>query len=192
MTRGVDAIAVSAENGVGLSTALLAARAKGIEVVTWDADVQPAARDWFVNQATPQGIGTALMDEAALAMGNKGHFVIVTATLAAANQNDWIKYVKQRLAERYPDILLDDVRPSDDPQAKAFDESKAVLNSDPARTLLMAITTQAVPGAADAVKQPAGRTSTWSAWGCRTTTRRTSTPASRRPSSCGTRPTWDT
>ena len=38
---------------------------RGIKVITWDADAEPDARDFFVNQATPEGIGQALMDNAA-------------------------------------------------------------------------------------------------------------------------------
>ena len=32
---------------------------KGIKVVTYDADAEPDARDFFVNQATPEGIDAA-------------------------------------------------------------------------------------------------------------------------------------
>ena len=97
ITRGVDVIAVSVENREAISTVLRKARAEGIKVVTWDADAEPDARDFFVNQATPQGIGYTLTDEAARIMGGKGEFAIITATLSAANQNEWIKYIKERL-----------------------------------------------------------------------------------------------
>src|SRR5436190_2285428 len=65
ITRQVDVIAVAVENREGLASVLRKARQKGISVVTWDADTEPDARDFFVNQATPQGIGNALMDEGA-------------------------------------------------------------------------------------------------------------------------------
>jgi len=156
ITQGVDAIAVSVENRDGLSTALRKARAKGIKVVTWDADAAPDARDFFVNQATPQGIGQTLMDDAAKAMGGKGQFAIITATLTAANQNEWIKYIKARLAEKYPDIKLATIQPCDDLQNKAFDQANAILNAYGDVTCIMAISSQAVPAAAEAIKQ-AGR-----------------------------------
>src|SRR5215471_221279 len=70
ITRGVDVIAVSVENKAGISTVLRKARSKGIRVVTWDADAEPDARDFFVNQATPEGIGYALTDEAAGILNN--------------------------------------------------------------------------------------------------------------------------
>src|SRR4030095_13392612 len=91
ITRGVDVIAVSVENQAGISTVLRKAREKGIKVLTWDADAQKDARDFFINQATPQGIGTTLVDGAARILGGNGEFAIITASLSAANQNEWIK-----------------------------------------------------------------------------------------------------
>jgi rhamnose transport system permease protein len=157
ITRGVDVIAVSVDNREGLSTALRKARAAGIKVVTWDADADPDARDFLVNQATPQGIGYALMDNAAKVLGGKGDFSIITASLTAANQNEWMKYIEERRAAKYPDIKMDVVRPCDDQQQKAFDEANTILNAYPSSKLIMAISSVAVPSAAEAVKQ-SGRT----------------------------------
>ena len=157
ITRGVDAIAVSCENGQGLSTALRKAREHGIKVVTYDADSDPDARDFFVNQATPEGIGDTLMDDAAAAMGGKGDFAIITSSLTAANQNNWLKYINARCAEKYPQIKMVALRPCDDIQSKAFEQATTILNADPDVHLIMAICSPGVPGAAEAVKQ-SGRT----------------------------------
>src|SRR5579883_2866324 len=85
ITLGVDAIAAACENKEGISTALREAQAKGIKVITYDADAQPDARSFFVNQATAEGIGDTLMDDAAKLCGNEGQYAIITATLTAAN-----------------------------------------------------------------------------------------------------------
>jgi len=157
ITRGVDVIAVSVENKAGISTVLRKARAKGIRVITWDADAEPDARDFFVNQATPEGIGYALTDEAAGILNKKGEFAIVTASLSAANQNEWIKYIKQRLAQKYPQIKLDAIQPSDGDRDRAFAETQTLLKVYPQAKVIMGIAAPAVPGAAEAVKQ-SGRT----------------------------------
>jgi rhamnose transport system permease protein len=157
ITRGVDAIAVSVENRVAISTVLRKARERGIKVVTWDADAEPDARDFFVNQATPQGIGYTLTDEAARIMGGKGELAIITASLSAANQNEWIKYIKERLAEKYPEMKLVAIQPSEGDRDRAFAETQTVLKVYPNVKLIMAIAAPAVPGAAEAVKQ-SGRT----------------------------------
>ncbi len=153
ITRRVDAIAVSVENKVGISTVLRKAKEKGIKVVTWDADGEKDARDLLINQATPQGIGYTLIDEAARIMGNKGDFAIITASLSAANQNEWIKYIKERLAQKYPDVHLIAIQPSEGDRDRAFSETQTVLKVYPNVKLIMPIAAPAVPGAAEAVKQ---------------------------------------
>lgn len=153
ITIGVDVIAVSVENEVAVSTVLHKAREKGIKVVTWDADAQKDARDFFINQATPQGIGYTLTDEAARILNNKGEFAIITASLSAANQNEWIKHIKARVAEKYPDMKLVAIQPSDGDRDRAFAETQTVLKVYPKVKLIMAIAAPAVPGAAEAVKQ---------------------------------------
>jgi rhamnose transport system substrate-binding protein len=153
ITRGVDAIAVAVENREGISSVLRKARAKGIKVVTWDADADPDARDLFVNQATPRGIGESLMDNAARILGGKGEFAIITASLTAANMIAWQKEIEIRRAAKYPEIKLAALRPCDDLQKRAFDEANNLLSSNPNIKLIMAICTPAVPGAAEAIKQ---------------------------------------
>jgi rhamnose transport system substrate-binding protein len=157
ITRGVDAISVAVVNAPGLSTVLRKARAKGIKVLTWDADAQPDARDYFVNQATPQGIGDTLADEANRIMGGSGDFAIITGALTAANQNEWITFIKARIAAKYPKLNLITIRPSDDDRNRAFSEAQTLMKVYPKMKLIMAISAPAVPGAAEAVKQ-SGRT----------------------------------
>ncbi len=153
ITRGVDVIAVSVENREGISSVLRKARQRGIKVVTWDSDAETDARDFLVNQATPQGIGQTLMDHAARILDGKGKFAIITASLTAANMIAWQKEIEKRRAEKYPDIQLAALRPCDDLQKKAFDEANTILNAHPDVKLIMAICSPAVPGAAEAVKQ---------------------------------------
>ena len=157
ITRGVDVIAVAVENREGISSVLRKARQRGIKVLTWDADAEPDARDFFVNQATPEGIGQTLMDNAARVLGGKGSFAIITASLTAANMIAWQKTIEARRLEKYPQITMASLRPCDDLQKKAFDETNTVLNANPDVKLIMAICTPAVPGAAEAIKQ-SGRT----------------------------------
>ena len=156
ITRQVDVIAVAVENKAGISTVLRKARQRGIRVLTWDADAEPDARDFFVNQATPEGIANTLTDEAARLLGGKGEFAIITGALSAANQNEWIAFIKKRIAEKYPGLKLATIRPSDDDRDKAFAETQTILKVYPQVKLMMAISAPAVPGAAEAVRQ-AGR-----------------------------------
>lgn len=153
ITLGVDAIAVACENREGISTALRKAQAKGIKVITYDADSLLDARQFFVNQATPTGIGYALMDEAGRLCGGEGEFAIITASLTAGNMIEWQKYIEERRASKFPKMKMVALRPCDDLKDKAQSEATALLSANPNLNLIMAICSPAVPGAAEAVKQ---------------------------------------
>jgi ABC-type sugar transport system substrate-binding protein len=153
ITLGVDAIAAACENKEGISTALRKARAKGIKVITYDADALTDAREFFVNQATPQGIGHKLMDEAARLCGNEGEFAIITASLTAGNMIEWQKHIEARRSSQFPKMKMVALRPCDDLKDKAQSEATALLSANPNLKLIMAICSPAVPGAAEAVKQ---------------------------------------
>ncbi|HEY9137657.1 MAG TPA: substrate-binding domain-containing protein [Terriglobus sp.] len=153
ITRGVNAIVVAVENKGSISTVLRKAREHGIAVLTWDADAQPDARDYFLNQATPEGIGTALADEAAQLLPQGGDFAIVTGALSAENQNDWIRYIKARVAAVHPNLHLATIQPSDDDRDKAFSATQTILKAYPQVRMVIAISAPAVPGAAEAVQQ---------------------------------------
>lgn len=157
ITRGVDVIAVAVENRGAISTVLRKARARGVKVVTWDADAEPDAREYFVNQATAEGIANTLTDEAARLLNGHGEFAIITGALSAANQNEWIANIKKRMAEKHPGLTLATIRPSDDDRDKAFSETQTILRVFRQVRLVMAISAPAVPGSAEAVRQ-AGRT----------------------------------
>jgi len=157
ITLGVDAIAAACENKEGISTALRKAEAKGIKIITYDADALPDARSFFVNQATPQGIGYALMDEAARLCESNGEFAVITGSLTAQNQIEWQKYIEERRAAAYPNMKSDAVEACDDLKDKAQSETTALLSTYPNLKLILSTTSLGVPGAAEAIKQ-AGKT----------------------------------
>ncbi len=157
ITLGVDAIAAACENKQAISTALRKAQSKGIKVITYDADAETDARTFFVNQATPQGIGYALMDQAAQLCESNGQFAIITASLTAANQQEWQKYIEEDRAKNFPNMKMVTVQPCDDLKDKAQSETTALLSTYPDLKMVMAICSPGVPGAAEAVKQ-AGKT----------------------------------
>lgn len=157
ITMRVDAIVVAVENSGSISTVLRKARRHGIAVLTWDADAQPDARDYFLDQATPQGIADALTDEAERLLPDGGQFAIITGALSAENQNEWIACIKRRLAAQHSRLTLATVEPGDDDRDKAFAKTQTILKVLPQVKLIMDISAPAVPGSAEAVLQ-SGRT----------------------------------
>ena len=151
ITDGVNVIVAACENKDSISTALRKAQAAGIKVITYDADSQPDARSFFVNQATAQAIGEQLMDTAASLTGSEGEFAIITGSLTSSNMNEWIKYIKERQA-KYPNMKLVDIKPCDDQKDKAQQEATNLLSAYPNLKAIIAASSLAVPGAAEAVK----------------------------------------
>ena len=153
--QGVDAIAVSPNDPEVLAPAMTKAREKGIKIITWDADGAPGTRDLFVNQASARDIGYALVDAMGKDLGadSSGEVAIVTATLTAANQNEWIKYMKERLAANYPKLTLVGVQPSNEDQKVAFQVTQDLMKAHPDLKGIYAISSVSFPGAAEAVRQ---------------------------------------
>ena len=157
--KKADVIAVSPNDPNVLAPAMTAAQTKGTKVITWDADGKPDTRSFFVNQATSEQIGDALVDQMAKDLGGAsptGKVAIITATLTAANQNDWIKFMKERL-KKYPGLQLIDIKPCNEDQKTAFQVAQDLMKANPDLKGIWGISSVAFPGAAEAVKQ-AGQT----------------------------------
>ncbi len=154
--QGFDVIAVSPNDPSVLAPAMKAARAKGVHVITWDADGETDAREFMVNQATSQDIGFALVDTMVKDLGGKdkasGDVAIVTATLTAANQNEWISFMKERL-KAHPTLNLVEVKPSNEDQRVAFQATKDMIAAYPKLRGVWGISSVSFPAAAEAIKQ---------------------------------------
>ncbi len=114
ITKGANALIVSATDPSALCPTLKSAMAKGITVVTYDSDA-PACRDIFINQASSQAIGETEVDLLAKQIHDTGEIGIVSAEASATNQNTWIGYMKQEL-KKFPKMkLVSTVYGNDDP-----------------------------------------------------------------------------
>jgi ABC-type sugar transport system substrate-binding protein len=160
--QGVDVIAVSPNDPDVVAPAMKNARAKGVHVITWDSDSAPDTREFFVNQATAEQIGNTLVDtlagDIAAAAGQKdpkqakGQVAIISATLTAANQNTWMKYMNQRLKE-YPGLELVATKPTKEDQKHAIHTPQDQKKANPNLKGIWGISSVSFPGAAEAVRQ---------------------------------------
>src|SRR3989449_4611437 len=86
-----DAIIISANDAEALVPVAKKAKAAGIKVITYDADVaDPTARQWFVNQGTFTLVGGALVDVVAEQAGASAPLAILSAGPGGVNQNSWV------------------------------------------------------------------------------------------------------
>ncbi|MCC7447813.1 MAG: substrate-binding domain-containing protein [Anaerolineae bacterium] len=154
ITKGVDGILFAANDPVAISPVLKKALDAGIHVVGYDANANPDAREWFVNQAAFNAIAKAMIDSLVAEKGDSAAFGIVTSTFTTPNQSRWISEMWAYAAKCYPKVTwLETVEAQEDAKL-SFDQAKTLLNKygDKIQGLL-GMTSVATPNAADAVTQ---------------------------------------
>jgi rhamnose transport system substrate-binding protein len=152
VTKGANALIVSATDPAALCPTLKSAMAKGITVVTYDSDA-PACRDLFINQASTAQIGTSEVDVLAKQISSTGDIAIVSAAASATNQNAWIGYMKQEL-KKYPNMhLVSTVYGNDDPTT-ATQVTQGLLQHYPNLKGIISPTTVGILAAAQVLDTP--------------------------------------
>src|SRR5215204_926202 len=147
------AISVAANDPDALAPAMKKAADAGIKTSAWDADVAKDAREVFVNQATFEAIGYKLVDVMAEQTGGKGKFLVVTGSLTAPNQVAWLKEMRERMKEKYPEMSIASVEPGEEDLQLGIDITKNYLRAHPDTAGVFGITSVALPGTAEAVEQ---------------------------------------
>jgi ABC-type sugar transport system substrate-binding protein len=153
ISRGVDGILFASNDPVAISPVLRKALKAGIRVVGYDAESQPDAREWFVQQATPDGIAKALIDSMVAEVGKDADIAIVTSSLTAPNQNEWIAEMKKYIAAQGLKLNIVTILPSEEDQQLAFKATGQIVKAYPNVKGIIGLSSVAFPGAADAITQ---------------------------------------
>ncbi len=151
--QGVQALAVAPNDPDSMAPVIADAADAGIIPFTADTDAPNSERQFFVQQASNEGIGSALIDQLAEATGGKGEFAIVSCGRTASNLNAWIDVINDRVASEYPDMTIVDTVYADEDQAKAVTMAKDLMNAHPNLVGLIGPCTTAAPGIAQAVDE---------------------------------------
>jgi rhamnose transport system substrate-binding protein len=154
ITQGVDGILFAANDPVAIAPVLKKALNAGIHVVGYDANAQPDAREWFVNQAEFNGIGKAMIDAIVAEIGEDGSFGIVTSTFTTPNQARWIAEMWAYAQKCHPDLnWLETVEAQED-NILSFNQATTLLNKyGDDIDGLFGMTSVATPASAEAVSQ---------------------------------------
>lgn len=154
----VDAISISVLDSQSLNPVMERAAAAGIKIYTSDSDSADSVREVYVAQAMDQDLGFTLIDRLAAQIGEAGQIGIVSGESTATNLNTWIEFMKQRVAESYPDIEIVDIRyTSGGSTEDALRQADDLLTRFPEIKGIIAVASTTVPGVAQAVEN-AGRT----------------------------------
>jgi ABC-type sugar transport system substrate-binding protein len=115
----------------------------------------PAARDLFVNQAAAGAVARTLIDSVARNVGPDARFIILTGSATAANQNLWIAEMEKYRAKSYPKMsnLSPTPKITEEDQALATQVAIDGLKAYPTLQAMIAMTTVALPGAAEGLKK---------------------------------------
>ena len=144
-----DVIAVAANDPNAVCPSLNQARKQGIKVIAFDSDASKDCRDIFINQATTQGIGEKLAQQALKFSGGKGEVAVLSATPNATNQNSWIKVMQEELKKpEYSGVKLVKVAYGNDDDQKSFQETQGLLQSYPNLKAIVSPTTVGIAAAA--------------------------------------------
>ncbi len=154
ITAGVDGILFAANDPVAIAPVLRKALENGIHVVGYDANSEPDAREWFVNQAEFNGIAKALVDSLADQMGEDASFGIVTSTFTTPNQARWIAEMWAYAGECYPDLTWLETLEAQEDAVLSFQQAQTLINKyGEDLDGIFAMTSVATPASADAVQQ---------------------------------------
>jgi rhamnose transport system substrate-binding protein len=150
-----DSICVACNEPNQIANALRDARNRGLHIITYDADSEPDARSYFVNQGTYDAVANAMVDSMAEQLSPKGEgkLGILTSSRQAPNQAQWAKRIKAYVAAKYPKMqLLDEAEHGED-RDKGITVAKAMIGANPDLKGIIGLTSVAVPAAAEAVRQ---------------------------------------
>lgn len=148
----IDVIAIAPIDPDAVEPILKEARAKGIKIVTFDADSTPEGRDVFVNQVDGEVFGKHIVDNVAKLIGEDGSYAILTASMTADNQNQWLNAMTVYQQLTYPKLNLVTIIPTDEDQQKAYVNTRNLIQAYPDLECILALSTEAGPGAAQAFK----------------------------------------
>jgi ABC-type sugar transport system substrate-binding protein len=154
ITQGVNGILFAANDPVAIAPVLRRALESGIHVVGYDANSEPDAREWFVNQAEFNGIGKALIDNMVAEIGADGSFAIVTSTFTTPNQARWIAEMQAYQEKCYPDMTWLSTLEAQEDNVLSFNQATTLINQyGEELDGIFGMTSVATPAAAEAVTQ---------------------------------------
>jgi len=154
ITQGVNGILFAANDPVAIAPVLKKALAAGIRVVGYDANSQPDAREWFVNQAEFNGIGKSMIDNMAKEIGEDGSFAIVTSTFTTPNQARWIAEMWAYQQKCYPNMKWLETVEAQEDNILSFNQATTLINKHGSDLKgLFGMTSVATPASAEAVTQ---------------------------------------